>query len=150
MYKFRQGSAQLSRFNEVFANQITVKKVSVGLMLIASLILILLANSYVFANTQEVDAVTQEEPKIASNPNCPTNYLSNPIFGKEICNWNCNPRDINCYTREDPASPGHYDAFNLLVRTSMGDATGEAFCQDPGLCEPGNYDILKCYEHGGT
>lgn len=70
----------------------------------------------------------------------------NSNVSNEVVKWECHPMSRECYTHEDPPGSDNYDRFILVAFTSLGNAVGEAQCQDPGLVEPGAYDILG---HGG-
>lgn len=68
------------------------------------------------------------------------NNLNLSIPSYETCEWECYPMDMDCYTHYD--SNGQPDQFQLVVHTSVGDAIGVAECNSPGLCAPGQYDII--------
>ena len=137
-------------FRQVFCNQITIKTISAGLCSFVAILMILAAGIFLFANSEASEAVSQVDENINFDINARVNNLSYVNTSNEVCSWECYPKSRACYTHENPAGSDHYDKFMLVAHTSMGDAVGEASCQDPGLCEPGNYDILHCYERGGT
>lgn len=150
MYKYKNSDIELKNFQQVFASQINIKTLSIGLFVFTSIALILVANFVVFANYEKSDAVNNFENSLENGSTSRINNLSYINKSNELCNWDCYPKNTSCYRRENPVGSGHYDMFTLVAHTSMGDAIGDATCQDPGLCEPGNYDILHCYERGGT
>ena len=120
-------------FNEVFSSQISVKKISIGLISSISILLLLISFFSLFIDTNNNDAA-------ASTKTYSINYSGKQVEvpGKETCWWECSPCDMSCYTSWDKLGP---KTFTLRVETSFGEAHGEAECHDPGLRDPGNFDI---------
>lgn len=134
MYKFSKRSTQMINFNNVFSDQLTVKRIGIGIVGLLVTIVVLVSCLIVFSRFDEVSALSSNNQIQIFDSSGKTITMQK----NESCYWVCSPCDMSCYTAWDDLGPVE---FNLDIYTSFGWAKGTARCQDAGLRDPGNYDI---------
>ena len=86
MYKYKNSDIELKNFQQVFASQINIKTLSIGLFVFTSIAIILVANFVVFANYEKSDAVNNFESGLENGSNSRINNLSYINKSNELCN----------------------------------------------------------------
>ena len=85
MYKYGRRDAALINFRQVFANEINVKVLSLGLIAIFSIFLIIASCSFIFASYEEGDASSNSRTETPEERSARVNNLSYINTSNQYC-----------------------------------------------------------------